>query len=874
MIMNTFLNFLLKNRRNKSFALLTLMLFCLQYSLVFAANTSNAQLPEADLYTELSYSINNIENNESANIGDVIRFRVTAGNNGPTDVESSIFSFSIPIGVDIILEDIQITTECDNGVVSEAVALDYNSNTRDFTSTLNIPANCKIIYEFTGEIKGSLGWKVSESSILRPSGIKDPDATNADGIEPYNPHFECYNTAGASNATECNNIQEVSFMLLQNDTEKYLYYEDFREGFWESDDGRSTWLSQPSISLDPTTGLPQFVMTGGMMHEGPLGSATSTYLFAPGQNHPNWANAESIQPNVARILNGYYAVVPPGYVQMGIPSTDPWHNQVWYPDHPEDFYDWTPAWDTETAVRDVSGSVNGAAFLVRGAASASQSIKAFYEFEVPEPIELGEIYTLSLYSYVTYHDRDYMLMDVIDQDTGEIYGSVPLEFQGEVLPPEASPEGFSLGWIPLEASFVFDNEECFSEVEGKNIKIAIRGSQDRALETGRGFGHTLLDDISFTKRSGEAQDIPTTSITCSVGCFEEVSGTSIEWSEEIATAPRPSQNFTVSGLNEGFVLDIYYINRSFNLSVNDTLINDTELHFRGTSRNVRFKSDGASWGFDGIPNIEDINRNVNIDFENRENNPTPALQLTIDPFGNVALYGIRAENGILEELEFFSPSGAATSFNNIPWISDDSETNNKITIFQTIPGETSISAYAYVMQVRECETFTVEKEGFFNDENRDEWAQVGESITYTFNVINAGDMDISDITIVDPLFGFNISLDENTHQVIPSHVTLEGDLNNDGILNKNETWTFIVDYTITHADVFENKGVYNRAEVIGVGRIPGTAALRVISELSTDPTPYAETDAGWDASRPDHTYVPLFGKPMIMTNPMIRQRVK
>ena len=43
------------------------------------------------------------------------------------------------------------------------------------------------------------------------------------------------------------------------------------------------------------------------------------------------------------------------------------------------------------------------------------------------------------------------------------------------------------------------------------------------------------------------------------------------------------------------------------------------------------------------------------------------------------------------------------------------------------------------------------KNGFFNDENSDGIAQVGETITYTFRVCNDGDTDVFNITIDDPL---------------------------------------------------------------------------------------------------------------------------
>src|SRR5699024_1170816 len=163
------------------------------------------------------------------------------------------------------------------------------------------------------------------------------------------------------------------------------------------------------------------------------------------------------------------------------------------------------------------------------------------------------------------------------------------------------------------------------------------------------------------------------------------------------------------------------------------------------------------------------------------------------------------------------------------------------------------------------------KDGLFDDNNQDGFAQAGETITYTFDVINAGDMAIHDIEIVDPLFGFNIKLDESTHQPIPEGVTLEGDLNENGELYVNETWKFTVKYTVTNEDIFTNRGVHNRATVTGVGKI-GNSEFTV--EEDSVPTEDNKQIEGRDPDLPNHTFVPLEGDGLIITNPMIYQKTK
>src|SRR5690554_6985651 len=849
----------------------------------------------ADLYTDIEYSVASTPNAASGLPGQSVNFEVTAGNDGPSDVEGAPFTFTVPVGIDITNpNNISFSTSCNNGTVTQSVALAYNENTRTFYSELDLPDGCTITYTFTGTLNGSLGIKTVESTILRPNDVNDPDATNDDiNIPPTNPHYECFNDPDSGGAINCNNIQEASFMLLDNCAVEYLYYEDFGRTTWEVNSGRKRFdkvaTGVASISLNQSTGMPEY-LNDILQRNGEYGGATETYLFAPGQEDPGYGLANAIHSpsaSVARIKNGYYTVTPPGYVQMGIPDTDSWHDDAWDPnaptndpDDPNSNYDWTQAWDKPNAIRDISGAINGAAFLVRGATSVSQSIKPFYEFNVNGTIQEGETYTLSMYSYVTYHDKDYMIMDVVDRNSGFIYTSVPLKYPGPGLPPGASPEGFSLGWVPLEASFSFSTGDCDNNITGKDVKITIRGSQDRALDTGKGFGHTLIDDISFIKRStGGSCDVPTSLIACEDACYEEIEGDFGTWKYGDGGSPTNPvlKEITQPGTNGGFVLDIYYLEHSFNMNINGINLYDDELEFQNgitnSPQNVRFKSDGAIWEDGVIQDIWKFYQGITFTEQNFRNYK-PVLRLVIDKFGNPTLFGARVVGGDLDELEVFDPStGNPTNLNNIHWIDDTSTPNpNTITVSQNVVGPTAMTLYGYGQDVKECEFCDLEKDGVFDDNNADGFAQAGETISYTFDVINAGDMEIHDITITDPIFGFTIKLDENTHQPTQSGITLTGDTNNNGILDRSETWTFTVKYEVTNEDIFDNKGVYNRATVTGVGKI-GTSEFQ-ISEESTDPTPYTDQDEGWDPQRPDHTFVPLKGRSLLITNPNIYNRVK
>lgn len=870
----------------------------------------NAEVKIADLYTEIAYTINGQPNPSSAKPGDAIVLTVKAGNNGPSDViadhangiNGALFTFQVPTGVDVT--SVSTNVVCTNGTAAEVVTLVYDAATRMYRSELSLSDGCYIEYTFTGTLNDVNGAMVPEATIMRPADVTDPDATNPDELAPTNPHYECYNNdegqlPGGSGSIGCNNINEVSFLILDDCIDEVLYYEDFDRGYWATNDGRTDWSNRNSISI--LNGAIQTDANGNILRNGPLGGATPVYLFAPGQNDGRYTLANgsphSTTVSVARIKNGYYAVLPPGYVQMGIPTTDSWSVGLWDPNAPTNDptiansnYDWTPAWDKVNSIRDMSGAVNGSAFLVRGNNASNNSVKPFYEFDLSTTVEKDKVYSLNLYSYVTYHNKDYMLMDVVDNVTGHIYATVPLKYPGPGLPPGASPEGFSLGWVPLQASFSFSEDDCAVLGEDLDIKIAIRGSHDPLLDVGKGFGHTLLDNIMFTsEKVGQGCATNVAGITCADDCYRDINGEGFEWRHEegeLTNGIVLTKEFNQPGSDGGFVLDIYKLDSSFNMNINGVDLFDEEIEFQagnpgnsgGTTlvQNIRFKSDGAKWGTGALGGIWTINTGSTIDLTDRTNNPTPAIRVIIDRWGNAKMYGKRSTEAPLEELELFDKANSTTVkyLSQVLWNED---TTNTIEVNQLVVGTTAMSGFGYGQEYKVCETCELDKEGVFVDDNGNGFSEVGEQIQYTFDVRNLGDMEIHDIEIIDPLLGTNIKViqDANGDWVTNrTDVTFTGDNTNYGVLDRNETWTFTVNYTVTNTDIFTNKGVYNRATVTGTGRVINSDNERNVEVESKDPTPYKEGDEGWDPTRPDHTFVPLKGGGLLISNPMIYQRVK
>src|SRR5690606_4749131 len=152
------------------------------------------------------------------------------------------------------------------------------------------------------------------------------------------------------------------------------------------------------------------------------------------------------------------------------------------------------------------------------------------------------------------------------QLTGQIYASVPL-VNPEIQASNNIPEGVQFGWISLTASFTLDSAVC-TNAEGRTVKIAIRGSKDRSLTSGGGFGHTLLDNILLTKRtSGGACIIPASPLECSLSdvCYEDIAQQGISWNSGTTVT---SQTIIQDSDNDGFVLDIYQLNSTLDIKVN------------------------------------------------------------------------------------------------------------------------------------------------------------------------------------------------------------------------------------------------------------------------------------------------------------------
>lgn len=170
--------------------------------------------------------------------GDEITWYVNVKNDGPSDVEGATFGFIIPEGFNPGAVEF-----FGNGCGTESLGITYDPLTRTFSSELDLPDGCEVLYKIKVTATGAVtpGDQEFEATILRPNDVTDPDATNPDPtIPPTDPHYECQNNGLGG---VCNNIKSknISFNLLAN------CYEDIEGEFFSWRYSQASAPSNPII---------------------------------------------------------------------------------------------------------------------------------------------------------------------------------------------------------------------------------------------------------------------------------------------------------------------------------------------------------------------------------------------------------------------------------------------------------------------------------------------------------------------------------------------------------------------------------------------------------------------------------------------------
>lgn len=267
-----------------------------------------------------------------------------------------------------------------------------------------------------------------------------------------------------------------------------------------------------------------------------------------------------------------------------------------------------------------------------------------------------------------------------------------------------------------------------------------------------------------------------------------------------------------------------------------------------TSINTAFVSSGC--GSESVSILYDVQTHKYTSKLNLRNGCEIEYEITLraaNPFSTST--NIEVEGAILRPNKVKDPD--ATNQNNVPPTDAHYECdNNGLAI-----GCNNIKTNQTVLFSTESLSFV--KDGFLTNSSADGFVQIGETITYKIKLVNNGRINLYSIVLIDPLLGGTIT-------AMP-----QKSINADNVLDVGETWTYTLEYTLTQEDL-NRGGVYNQAKV----RFRETLGGVIINKNSQPTIPLTPTDIGYDPNLFNYTFVPFEVKSLLITNPMIRQRVK
>lgn len=151
-----------------------------------------------------------------------------------------------------------------------------------------------------------------------------------------------------------------------------------------------------------------------------------------------------------------------------------------------------------------------------------------------------------------------------------------------------------------------------------------------------------------------------------------------------------TQTFTLDATDKGFQLDIYNLDNSFNLRINNTLLTTMELDFQqnhtsgSNLKTVRF-ADQSEYGTGGIPEIWNLSGN----------GTTPILRFIIQENGTVTMLGRKSNTGPLLPLQLFN----GNTFNTFVW---NTTSPNTLVVNQKVDGPTVLRGRAFGLKSVIC----------------------------------------------------------------------------------------------------------------------------------------------------------------------------
>ena len=133
----------------------------------------------------------------------------------------------------------------------------------------------------------------------------------------------------------------------------------------------------------------------------------------------------------------------------------------------------------------------------------------------------------------------------------------------------------------------------------------------------------------------------------------------------------------------------------------------------------------------------------------------------------------------------------------------DGDIDNTVTVSSNETGDETASNE---VSISSGVSIDVAKTGVLNDDDGVAGVTAGDTIDYTITVENDGSIDLTNVVLADTLI-------QNGTSTTLTPVFDGGDTNLDSIINPGETWTYLLTYNLTSANVADGNNLVNTVEV-------------------------------------------------------------
>lgn len=373
------------------------------------ANSSDAftlglAVAESDL------QITKTVDNTTPTIGNNVTFTITAKNNGPSNNTNVKVQDLLPTGYTYVSSNVPSGTTYNITTGLWTIGdIGATGATQNKILTITAKVNSTGNYTNTATINGDLG---------------DPLMSNNSASATVTPACPAGTTQVPLTKTVLSNYD---YPISQE-----LFFDDFGTSDLNTNKGRKTTPYMPS------------------------GSFIFGNSFANLANNPGTCNGTNGTLNQARINDGYYAVVAPGYIKKG------WYytangasvNDCWG-------YWWTSAYDEANTVKDYSGTTTGAALVI----NAGTVLRPFYNRNAN--VQVGAKYKASYQLYIV-NTPSRVAIDIIDVGTNSVIATY--------TSPTYNGTSDAGHWIPVTIEFTMPGIGGSNSCVSRDVILSFRNN--------------------------------------------------------------------------------------------------------------------------------------------------------------------------------------------------------------------------------------------------------------------------------------------------------------------------------------------------------------------------------------------------------------